>query len=112
MTQIPLTFPKLPIYHWTSEITKIPLECPKLHKRHQKPKTEKSGTSILLEAITSEVYRIRNSWNLEVFYAKPWCKVKTNDINGLFGSLEEEESRGEWLSSILFGCFLKLVRRK
>ena len=79
---------------------------------HQKPKIEKSGTSILLEAITSEVYRIRNSWNLEVFYAKPWCKVKMDDINGLFGNLEKEEGKGEWLSSILFGYFLKLVRRK
>ena len=31
-------------------------------------------------------------------------------INGMFGSLEREESRGEesreeWLSSTLFGCF-------
>ena len=34
---------------------------------NQKPK--KSGTNVLLEAITSEFYRIRNSWNLEVFCA-------------------------------------------
>ena len=72
---------------------------------NQKPKTKKSGTNVLLEAITSEVYRIRNSWNLEVFCAKPWCKVKTDNINGLFGSLERGESRGKWLSSTLFGCF-------
>ena len=72
---------------------------------NQKPKAKKSGTNVLLEAITSEVYRIRNSWNLEVFYAKPWCKVKMDNINGLFGSLEREKSIREWLSSTLFGCF-------
>ena len=36
---------------------------------NQKPKTKKSGTNVLLGAITSEVYRIRNGWNLEVFCA-------------------------------------------
>ena len=43
ITKIPLNtqndpntpiLPKLPIYPWTSNITKIPLECPKLPKKH------------------------------------------------------------------------------
>ena len=42
MTQIPHTFPKLPIYPWTS---KIPLKCPKLHKRHQKAKNSQDNNT-------------------------------------------------------------------
>ena len=32
-------------------------------------------------------------------------RLNPREANGLFGNLEREESREEWLSSTLFGCF-------